>query len=175
MLAYLKTVIGNLLKGPVTNHYPFTKTFEPKGLRGKIKYDSTACVACRICEYVCAGKAIQLKEAADGSGIDFVVWHNTCAFCGLCAYYCPTKAIRLTEDYHTAHLQAEKYDYAERGFIHYVPCSGCGTPMVPVARELLAAAYQDTENTAYLRQLCEPCRQASTMKREGKPCLDKSS
>lgn len=167
MISYLKTVIGNLLKGPVTNHYPFEKTFEPKGLRGKIKYDSKACVACRICEYVCAGNAIRIKEAADGSGIEFVVWHNTCAFCGLCEYYCPTKAIRLTEDYHTAHLQEDKYNYVEQGFISYVPCSCCGTLMVPVAKELLAAAYQDRESTEYLLQLCERCRQGSTLRKKG--------
>ncbi|WP_425059077.1 NAD(P)H-quinone oxidoreductase subunit I [Sporomusa carbonis] len=166
MGSYLKTVIQNLLKGPSTDPYPFGKTFEPKGLRGKIRFNSQACVACRTCEHVCAGNAIRIKEAEDKSGLHFVVWHNTCAFCGLCEHYCPTKAIRMTADYHTAHSQAEKYNYVEQGFIKYVPCSCCGKPMIPVAAELLALAYKETANVEFLAQLCERCRPGNRLRKE---------
>lgn len=137
----------------------------PEGFRGKIKYNPQACVGCRTCEHVCAGEAIRLEEARDGSGVHFILWHNSCAFCGLCQHYCPTKALRMTEDYHTAHLQKDKYNYVEQGFIKYVPCAECGRPMIPVALELLALAYEDTGGIEHLAQLCEKCRPGSLLRR----------
>ncbi|GAW92319.1 4Fe-4S dicluster domain-containing protein [Calderihabitans maritimus] len=160
MASFLKIAIRNLFKGPCTDPYPFGETFVPRGLRGKIKYNAEACVACRMCEYVCAGGAIQIKEAPDKSGLEFILWHNTCAFCGLCEHYCPTKAIRLTEDFHTAHRQEDKYRYVEKGFIKYVHCVQCAAPMVPVAPELLSVAYEQVnKDIERLRQLCPKCRQ----------------
>ncbi|QNB46012.1 4Fe-4S dicluster domain-containing protein [Thermanaerosceptrum fracticalcis] len=165
MSSFLKIAIRNLLKGPSTDPYPFGETFVPKGLRGKIKYNAKACVACRMCEHVCAGGAIQIREVADKSGLEFILWHNTCAFCGLCEHYCPTKAIRLTEDYHTAHKQEDKYRYVEKGFIKYVNCAQCGTPMVPIASELLNVAYdQVNKDIEKLRHLCPKCRQERALR-----------
>ncbi|MBT8762827.1 4Fe-4S dicluster domain-containing protein [Desulfohalobiaceae bacterium Ax17] len=165
MSSFLKIALRNLLKGPSTDPYPFGETFVPKGLRGKIKYNAKACIACGMCEHVCAGGAIQIKETADKSGLEFIVWHNTCAFCGLCEHYCPTKAIRLTEDFHTAHSQEDKYRYVERGFIKYVTCARCATPMVPIAPELMTLAYgQVNKDIEKLRHLCPKCRQKQSLR-----------
>lgn len=142
-------------------------TFQVKGLRGKVQINHKACTACRTCEHVCAGNAIRFEEARDGRGLHFVVWHNSCAFCGLCQYYCPTKAIRLTEDCHTVHLQKDKYDYVEQSFIKYIPCSSCGKPMIPVALELLALAYGDTDGVEHLAELCEKCRPRRSVRKKG--------
>jgi formate hydrogenlyase subunit 6/NADH:ubiquinone oxidoreductase subunit I len=163
METYRKTAMDNLLKGPD----PAGKTFASKRLRGKIQFNQQACVACRTCEHVCAGNAIRIEEAQDGSGLHFVVWHNTCAFCGLCQHYCPTKAIRMTEDCHTVHLQKDKYDYVEHGLIQYVPCSCCGERMIPVVPELLTLAYGDADNAAYLAELCEKCRPGNLLRKKG--------
>lgn len=137
----------------------------PRGLRGKIHFDQRLCAGCRTCEHVCASSAIRIVEARDGSGLNFILWHNTCVFCGLCEHYCPTKAIHLTEDYHTTHLQEDKYNFLERGFIHYVPCACCGKLMVPVSRELLALAYGDAEEVEHLARLCEKCRPGRTLRK----------
>jgi len=160
-MSFLKILLRNLRQGPATDPYPFGKTFIPDGLRGKIKYNPQACVACRMCEHVCAGGAIRITEAEDQSGLNFTLWHNTCAFCGLCQYYCPTQAIRLTTDFHTVHRQAEKYDYVETGFVKYVACRRCGQPMVPVVKELLTKVYGDPDGQVKaLANLCESCRRA---------------
>lgn len=164
MLDDLKAAIAKLRKEECEN-LNVHGTPAPEGFRGKIQYNQQACVGCRTCEHVCAGDAIRIEEDPDGSGLHFLLWHNSCAFCGLCQHYCPTKAIRMTEDYHTAHLQKDKYDYVERGFIKYVPCAGCGRPMIPVAMELLALAYADTGELEYLAQLCEKCRPVSLLRR----------
>lgn len=158
MSSFLKIALQNLLKGPSTEKYPFCETFVPEGLRGKIRHNAQACVACRTCEHVCAGGAIRIEEAEDGSGLHFVVWHNSCAFCGLCRHYCPTGAIRLSNDYHTAHLQQDKYSYTESSFIKFVPCSCCGEPMIPVTRELLESVYGKSADAKNLLTMCEKCR-----------------
>lgn len=158
-MGFLKILARNLRLGPSTDPYPFGETFVPENLRGKVSYDAKACVACRMCVHVCAGGAIRIEESADKKGLDFTLWHNTCAFCGLCAYYCPTGAIKLTPDFHTAHVQAEKYTFTETGFVGYVPCRRCGRPMVPVAKKLLEQGYGDlTGEVENLSSLCEECR-----------------
>lgn len=160
MFSFLKILVSNVIKGPSTDLYPFTKTFHPEKLRGKITFDEKTCVLCNTCVHVCAGGAIRIQEREDKSGKDFFVWHNTCAFCGLCEHYCPTKAIRLSNDYHTAHLQEDKYSYAEKGFIPYVPCIKCSTLIPPVAPELFAIAYERVnESMKELSQMCPACRQ----------------
>ncbi|KNZ69742.1 4Fe-4S ferredoxin [Thermincola ferriacetica] len=159
MFSFIKIVLRNLIRGPSTEPYPFGKASAPKGLRGKVKFDAHNCVACRMCEHVCAGGAIQFSEVPDKRGLKFTLWHNTCAFCGLCEYYCPTKAIHLTGDYHTAHLQKDKYGYVETGLVKYQPCANCGTPMVPVSPRLLSLAYgQVNGDIARLTHLCSECR-----------------
>lgn len=164
MSSFLKIALQNLLKGPSTEKYPFEETFVPEGLRGKIKHNPEACMACHLCEHVCAGGAIRIKEAEDGSGLDFVVWHNSCAFCGLCEHYCPTGAIHMTNDYHTAHLQQDKYNYAERSFIRYEPCSCCGRPMIPLASELVDLVYGKCDDAKGLSKMCEKCRKKAIWK-----------
>ncbi len=158
MSSFLKIALKNLFQGPSTDKYPFGETFVPEKLRGKICHNPKACMACHMCEHVCAGGAIRIKEAEDGSGIDFTVWHNSCAFCGLCEHYCPTGAIHLTNDYHTAHLQEEKYSYVESSFIKYERCKCCGRPMVPLVPELYEMVYGKQEDAKGLSKMCEKCR-----------------
>lgn len=165
MFSFLKILANNVIKGPSTDPYPFGETFVPDALRGKIKFNESACVLCRTCIHVCAGNAIKIEERADGSGQDFIVWHNTCCFCGLCEHYCPTKAIKLTNDYHTAHRQEDKYKYVEHGFVKYVPCSKCSALMPPVVPELLGVAYDKVnESIKEITQMCPKCRQYESVK-----------
>jgi Ni,Fe-hydrogenase III small subunit/ferredoxin len=141
---------------PDLNH-ECSGTSQP-GLRGKMHFNAAACVGCRMCEHVCAGGAIRFEEMP--GGLKFTLWHNSCAFCGLCSHYCPTKALAATGEWQLAHLQQDKYRQVEQGIVPLVPCSGCGTPMLPVAPELLRAAYRSvSRETAELQKLCTECRQ----------------
>lgn len=158
MNSFLKIILRNIIKGPSTIKYPFEDSPAPEKLRGKIKHDPEACVACHMCEYVCAGGAIRIQESEDKQGIEFIVWHNSCAFCGLCEYYCPTKAIHLTNDYHTAHLQAEKYNYTERTLVRKQPCIRCGELIVPLSPILVEKLYGQEGDVKGLTKMCEKCR-----------------
>jgi Ni,Fe-hydrogenase III small subunit/Fe-S-cluster-containing hydrogenase component 2 len=134
----------------------------PAGLRGRMAFNPAACVGCRMCEHVCAGGAIRFDELADG--LKFTLWHNSCVSCGLCSHYCPTKALSTTGQWQSVHRQKEKYRQVERGIVPLVPCSGCGSAMLPVAPELLRVAYRGSSRaTDRLRTLCTACRQQQSI------------
>lgn len=163
MFSFLKVLARNLIQGPSTDPFPFGETSTPKGYRGRVRFDASACVGCRMCEHVCAGGAIRFEESE--SELRFTLWHNTCTFCGLCQHYCQTKAIALTEDWHLSHRQSEKFAMVEQGTIPFVACLGCETLMIPVAKELMRLAYRETnQDIDRLARLCPDCRrkQATT-------------
>jgi len=146
----------------VTPAYRDKDTTEPANARGRMRFNAAACVGCRMCEHVCAGGAIRFDEV--DSGLTFTLWHNSCALCGLCSHYCPTKALTATGEWHMAHRQEEKYRLVEQGVIPLVPCTGCGTPMVPVAAELLKISYRGmSRETDRLKTLCTECRQKESI------------
>ncbi len=85
---------------------------------------ATICEGCLLCEKLCPSGAIQFTRTPDGMTFD--CWHSTCVFCGTCEFYCPTKAIHQTNDWHLAHVQAEKLRSAEHGLIPNLVCADCG-------------------------------------------------
>ena len=162
MGSFIKVALRNLIKGPSTIKYPFEDSPAPEKLRGKIVHNPDICVACHMCEYVCAGGAIKIQQTEDKQGIDFVVWHDSCAFCGLCEYYCPTKAIHLSNDYHTAHLQEDKYNYCERTVVKMQKCIRCGEPIVPLTPKLIEKIYGKDGDVKDLTKMCQKCRRKGT-------------
>ncbi|MBC7963546.1 MAG: 4Fe-4S dicluster domain-containing protein [Steroidobacteraceae bacterium] len=134
----------------------------PTGLRGKMRFNAAACVGCRMCEHVCAGGAIRFDET--DTGLHFTLWHNSCAFCGLCSHYCPTKALSVTDEWQMSHLQEDKYRLVEQGVVSFVPCTDCGSILLPVAPELLRVAYRETSREIErLKTLCPECRQKQSI------------
>lgn len=162
MSTFFKIVLRNIVKGPSTIKYPFEDSPAPEKLRGKIKHNPDECLACHMCEYVCAGGAIRMQESKDKKGVYFTVWHNSCTFCGLCEYYCPTKAIHLTNDYHTAHLEEDKYNYAERSFVMKKQCIRCGEPIIPLSPKLMEKVYGKDGDVKGMSKLCPKCRRKVT-------------
>jgi Ni,Fe-hydrogenase III small subunit/Fe-S-cluster-containing hydrogenase component 2 len=146
----------------VTSAYQDQGATGTTGVRGRMRFNAAACVGCRMCEHVCAGGAIRFDEG--DAGLRFTLWHNSCAFCGLCSHYCPTKALTATGEWQMAHHQEEKYHMVEQGVIPLVPCTGCGTPMLPVAAELLRIGYRAiSRETDRLKTLCTACRQKQSI------------
>ncbi|WP_456381287.1 4Fe-4S dicluster domain-containing protein [Hydrogenimonas sp.] len=157
MSSMIKIVVRNILKGPVTDPYPFGPTFEPEALRGKPVVDAAACTACRTCETVCPSGAIRISEE-DGVFVH-TVWYNTCCYCGNCEFFCPTGAIVLSQDYHTANDAAQKYRYTSVARIERTECAMCGTRFVASTPELSARAYPNPSGrVAEVVRLCPACR-----------------
>lgn len=143
-------------------------------IRGRMSFDPKACVDCRMCRHVCAAGAIHFDDKGDKGdrhlrsqfpsespeGVRLTLWHNSCVFCGLCSHYCPTGALSATGDWHLAHRGEQGFRFAEQGEIPYTPCSGCGSPLIAVAPELLHAAFRrPTPEIERLKTLCPACRQ----------------
>ncbi|WP_024790418.1 4Fe-4S binding protein [Lebetimonas sp. JH292] len=164
MSGFLKIAIRNLLKGPVTDPYPFGDTFIPDKLRGKLKVDAKACTACGTCEEVCPSGAIHITK--NENAYVHTTWYNTCCFCGNCEFFCPTGAIKLTNDFHTANTEEEKYRFTTVAVISEIKCESCGRMFVPASEALLKRAYPNVNETIKeLTKLCSKCRQKKAFER----------
>lgn len=101
---FVKEALTNLFSKTSCANYPAVPSPAAPNYRGKIKYDPTKCIACGMCERVCAGGAIsrKIEKGADGEGDLVTLTFNmgSCTFCGHCADFCSRKAIELTDDYH---------------------------------------------------------------------------
>ncbi len=161
MLRFLKVLARNLTKGPAVDPFPAQEAWTPDRFRGRVTMDPEKCVGCGICRHVCAGRAIRIEPTEDGKGYNFTIWHNTCALCGMCRHFCPTRAITMTTDWHNAHTQDQKFDWAEHRFVSYLHCSSCGASMRMLPPELAARVYAHSpvDMTAILK-LCPDCRRA---------------
>lgn len=131
MLPFLKIMVKNLLQGPSTEAFPFAPAKTPARFRGKAQHDKSKCILCGICRHVCAAGAIQMRVVEDGSGVEYVLWHNSCVFCGLCAHHCPTKALTMSGDWHLSHRGAERFEVREYSFVRYGQCPECGARIHP--------------------------------------------
>jgi formate hydrogenlyase subunit 6/NADH:ubiquinone oxidoreductase subunit I len=165
MLPFLKIMLRNLLLGPSTDPFPFAPAQTPEKFRGCVEFDPQKCILCGICRHVCAPGAIQLRASEDGSGMHYVLWHNSCVFCGMCAHYCPTGALKMSTNWHLSHLGEEKFSYCITSFIPFGECTMCGAKIQPrpqVIIDKLGARHPDR----FL--LCPQCKCASTVKHVAK-------
>ncbi|OXS29688.1 MAG: hydrogenase [Desulfovibrio sp. MES5] len=167
MAGFLKVLFRNLLEGPSTDPFPLGETFTPERLRGKAVVDPNLCMGCGICRHSCAAGAIHIGQLPDGSGFTITIWQNSCCLCASCRHYCPTGAMSISTDWHTAHVQAEKYNRLEQHTIKYEPCVACGALMRPIPKVLADKLYAwNTEIDPELtRKLCPKCRQIEDAKR----------
>ena len=167
MAGFLKVLFRNLLEGPSTDPFPLGETFTPDRLRGRAVVDPELCMGCGICRHSCAAGAIHIGQKPDGSGFTITIWQNSCCLCASCRHYCPTGAMSISTDWHTAHVQAEKYNRLEQHTIKYEPCVACGALMRPIPKVLADKLYAwNTEIDPELtRKLCPKCRQIEDAKR----------
>lgn len=172
MASFMKVLFRNLLQGPSTDPFPLGETFTPERLRGKAVVDPDLCVGCGVCKNVCAAGAIDITPKEDKTGYTISIWRNSCCLCASCRHYCPTGAMSIINDWHSAHVQEEKYDCVEQQTIDFVPCTQCGTLIRPLSRKMAEKLYADDKDIdpEKIRLLCPQCRQLADGRRiEGKP------
>lgn len=167
MSGFLKVLFRNLLQGPSTDPFPLGDTFTPERVRGRVQVDPNKCVGCGICKRVCAAGAIDITRKADKSGFTITVWRNSCCLCASCRHYCPTGAMSVNNDWHSAHLESEKYECIEQQTINYDRCSNCGAFIRPLAPNLAKKLYKENPEieAEQIRKLCPKCRQLEDAKR----------
>jgi NADH-quinone oxidoreductase subunit I len=104
----MKVTLINLVRRPVTVHYPDTVRPYPDRYRGllALTYDKETgeenCIGCRLCEYICPPQVIKvemLKAEKRNYAKTFTLELYACEFCELCVQVCPTDAIIMMKSF----------------------------------------------------------------------------
>jgi NADH-quinone oxidoreductase subunit I len=111
VLRAMRVTFINLLRKPVTVHYPDVTRAYPDRFRGvlALTYDKETgeenCIGCRLCEYICPPQVIKvemLKAEKRNYAKIFTLELYACEFCELCVQVCPTDAIIMMKSFDVA-------------------------------------------------------------------------
>src|SRR4029434_3804482 len=104
----MKVTLVNLIRRPVTVHYPDQVRAYPDRYRRlpALTYDKETgeenCIGCRLCEYICPPQVIKvemLKAEKRNYAKTFTLELYACEFCELCVQVCPTDAIIMMKSF----------------------------------------------------------------------------
>jgi len=102
-----REVLNALFIKPATVRYPFVKVPMPDRFRGKIAFDSTKCIGCKLCMRDCPANAITITKVGDKQfQAEFCL--DRCIYCAQCVDTCPKKALTATAEYELAQFQRNK-------------------------------------------------------------------
>src|SRR3954465_569598 len=104
----MRMTLRNLLRKPVTVHYPTVARPVTDRFRGllALTYDKETgeenCIGCRLCEFICPPAVIKvemLKAEKRNYAKTFILELYACEFCELCVQVCPTDAIVMMKSF----------------------------------------------------------------------------
>jgi formate hydrogenlyase subunit 6/NADH:ubiquinone oxidoreductase subunit I len=101
----LHQVLGSLFKRPATNRYPYEKLEMPDKMRGKLKFVSSACIGCKMCERDCPSGAIKIITVGDKQ-FQAEIRLDKCIYCAQCVDSCVKKALEFTREIELASSDA---------------------------------------------------------------------
>lgn len=94
-------IISMLLKKPATILYPYERVEKPENFRGKLKYDQSKCIGCKMCMRDCPTGAITIEKTGEKQ-FKAVVNLDHCIYCGQCTDSCPKDALKCTKEFELA-------------------------------------------------------------------------
>jgi formate hydrogenlyase subunit 6/NADH:ubiquinone oxidoreductase subunit I len=100
-------VLAHVLKKPATANYPAVKTPKPDKFRGKLVFDASKCIGCKICMKDCPSNAITINKVAEKQ-FEAVVDLDKCIYCAQCVDSCPKKALAASKEFELASLDRRK-------------------------------------------------------------------
>jgi Formate hydrogenlyase subunit 6/NADH:ubiquinone oxidoreductase 23 kD subunit (chain I) len=103
----LPLALRSLLKKPATIDYPHQKANVPPDFRGKLKFDASRCVGCRLCMKDCPSGAIEIINVGEKL-FKAVVHLDKCIYCGQCTESCKRGALCCTPEFELAAFDRSK-------------------------------------------------------------------
>ena len=103
----IREVLRSVLRKPATEKYPARPAPMPGKFRGKLKFDASKCIGCKMCMRDCPSGAITIRKVGDKqfeADIDL----GKCIYCAQCVDSCMKKALEITGEYELAQLDREK-------------------------------------------------------------------
>jgi formate hydrogenlyase subunit 6/NADH:ubiquinone oxidoreductase subunit I len=105
-----KMAMHNLMQKPATVNYPKGSIDQFRGYRGKLTYDPTNCIDCKMCERDCPTGAIKIinEGTRQDRKMKAVLNVGHCVFCCQCVDSCPKKSLSCSQDYDLANTDKSK-------------------------------------------------------------------
>jgi formate hydrogenlyase subunit 6/NADH:ubiquinone oxidoreductase subunit I len=97
----LPFIMRMLIKKPATVPYPSQKAEKPENFRGKLQYDGSKCIGCKLFMRNCPAEAIEIEKVAEKQ-FKASVFLDRCIYCGQCVDSCPKGALKNTKDFELA-------------------------------------------------------------------------
>lgn len=92
----------------------------PEGFRGRVGYDKSACIGCKMCIKVCPANAIESLE--EEKKVQFHM--DRCCFCAQCTEICPVSCIWMTHDFAFSSYDRKAEIVTDSGKKPVAPASG---------------------------------------------------
>jgi formate hydrogenlyase subunit 6/NADH:ubiquinone oxidoreductase subunit I len=103
----LPQALRSLVRKPATIGYPYQKANFPADFRGKLVFDASKCIGCRLCMKDCPSGAIEIVKLADKE-FKAVVHLDKCIYCGQCVESCNKDALHCTPEFELAGFDRSK-------------------------------------------------------------------
>jgi len=100
-------VLRSIWRKPATVLYPFTKIRMPEHFRGKLKFDATKCIGCKMCMRDCPSGAIEIVKVGEKQ-FEAHIDLSRCIYCAQCVDSCPKGALEATADFELAGLRRDQ-------------------------------------------------------------------
>jgi formate hydrogenlyase subunit 6/NADH:ubiquinone oxidoreductase subunit I len=95
---------------PVTVKYPFERTEIPADFRGKIAFDASKCVGCKMCMKDCPAHALEIIKPGEEKIFECLFHLDRCIFCAQCVQSCPRHALSSTPQFELANYQRDQLE-----------------------------------------------------------------
>lgn len=99
-------VLKMLTKKPATCKYPYEKAEMPEHYRGKLEFDASKCMGCKLCMKDCPARAIEIEKIGDKQ-YKASVYLDRCIYCGQCTDSCAKNALKCTKCFELAQLKRD--------------------------------------------------------------------
>jgi len=101
--AILPLTLKSLFQKPATVAYPANRKDVFTGIRGKLTFDSSKCVGCKLCVRDCPTGAIDIQKVGDKQ-FEAILQMDHCVFCGQCVDSCAKCALSCSQEFELAKL-----------------------------------------------------------------------